>query len=105
VPTFNLKLEGGNQRFFNGSAGFGGTWGKFGSVTNFTHKQGDGARENTNFKLYDFSNKAAYALNDRNVLTAKFTFSEKIQFNLHGRNRSEFAANPRGNISKRLFLR
>ena len=57
-PIFNLKIEGGNRGFFNGGAGFGGTFGKFGLITNFTRKQGDGARENTNFKLYDFANKA-----------------------------------------------
>lgn len=104
-PTFNLKLEGGNRGFFNGGAGFGGTFGKFGAITNFTHKQGDGARENTNFKLYDFSNKATYALNDRNILTAKFTFfREDSKLTYTGATEAEFAASQRGNIFKNDFF-
>ena len=104
-PTFNLKLEGGNRSFFNGGAGFGGTFGKFGVITNFTHKRGEGARENTNFKLYDFSNKASYALNDRNILTAKFTFfREDSNLTYTGATEAEFAANPRGNRFKNDFF-
>ena len=104
-PTFNLKLEGGNRGFFNGGAGFGGTFGKFGAITNFTHKRGDGSRENTNFKLYDFSNKATYTLNNRNVLTAKFTFfREDSNLTYTGATEAEFAADPRGNIFKNDFF-
>lgn len=105
VPTFNLKLEGGNRGFFNGSAGFGGTFGKFGVITNFTHKRGDGSRENTNFKLHDFSNKAAYTLNDRNILTAKFSFfREDSNLTYTGATEADYAANPRGNIFKNDFF-
>lgn len=104
-PTFNLKLEGGNRSFFNGGLGFGGTFGKFGVITNFTHKRGDGARENTNFKLYDFANKASYALNDRNILTAKFTFfREDSNLTYTGATEAEFAANSRGNRFKNDFF-
>jgi len=104
-PTFNLKLEGGNRSFLNGSAGFGGTFGKLGVITNFTHKQGDGSRENTNFKLYDFANKATFALNSRNALTAKFTFfREDSNLTYTGATEAEFAANPRGNQFKNDFF-
>ncbi|MBA2737420.1 MAG: TonB-dependent receptor plug domain-containing protein, partial [Pyrinomonadaceae bacterium] len=104
-PTFNLKLEGGNRRFFNGGAGFGGTFGKFGGILNFNHKRGDGSRENTNFKLYDFFTKATYALNSRNALTAKFTFfREDSNLTYTGATEAEFRANPRGNIFKNDFF-
>jgi len=104
-PTFNFKLEGGNRSFLNGNVGFGETWGKFGTIVNFTHKQGNGSRENTNFKLYDFSNKSAYALNERNVLTAKFTFyREDSNLTYTGATEAEFRANPRGNIFKNDFF-
>lgn len=104
-PAFNLKLESGNRSFFNGGAGFGGTFGKFGVITHFTHKQGDGSRENTNFKLYDFSNKATFALNSRNSLTAKFTFfREDSNLTYTGATEAEFAANPRGNVFKNDFF-
>lgn len=104
-PTFNLKLEGGNQSFFNGGAGFGGTVGKFGGIANFNHKRGDGARENINHKLYDFFSKATYALNSRNALTAKFTaFREDSNQTYTGATEAEFRANPRGNIFKNDFF-
>ena len=103
--TFSLKLEGGNRSFFNGGAGFGGTFGKFGGIENFNHKRGDGARENTKFKLYDFFTKSTYALNSRNALTAKFTFyREDSNLTYTGATEAEFAANPRGNIFKNDFF-
>jgi Fe(3+) dicitrate transport protein len=104
-PAFNLKLEGCNRTFFNGGADVGGTFGKFGLVTNCTRKQGDGARENTNFKLKDFSNKATYALNERNILTAKFTFfREDSNLTYTGATEAEFSQNARGNIFKNDFF-
>jgi Fe(3+) dicitrate transport protein len=100
-----FKAEGGSRSFFNGSAGYGNTFGKLGIIANFNHKQGDGSRENTNFKLYDFSSKATYALNDRNALTAKFTFfREDSNIAYTGATEAEFAANPRGNIFKNDFF-
>lgn len=104
-PTFNFKIEGGNRSFFNGGAGFGGTLGKFGGILNFNHKQGDGARENTNFKLYDVFSKGTYAFNSHNALTAKYTFfREDSNLTYTGATEAEFAANPRGNIFKNDFF-
>lgn len=104
-PTFNLKLEGGNRSFFNGGGGFGGTAGKFGGIVNFNHKRGDGARLNTNFKLYDFYAKGTYALNASNFLSAKFTaFREDSNLTYTGATEAEFAADPRGNIFKNDFF-
>lgn len=104
-PTFNLKLEAGNERFFNGLIGGGATFGKLGFITNFNHKLGDGARENTRFKLYDLASKATYTLNDRNALTAKFSFfREDSNLTYTGATAAEFAANPRGNIFKNDFF-
>ncbi|MEO7673093.1 MAG: TonB-dependent receptor plug domain-containing protein [Pyrinomonadaceae bacterium] len=105
MPTFNFKLEGGNRSFLNGAAGFGGTFGKVGTILNFNHKQGDGSRENTSFKLYDFSNKSIYQINSRNILTAKFTFfREDSNLTYTGATEAEFAANPRSNIFKNDFF-
>ena len=98
-PTFNLMLEGGNKRFFNGAAGFGGTFGRFGTILSFNHKQGDGSRENTNFKLYDLSSKSTFEINPSNILTAKFSFyREDSNLTYTGATEAEYAANPRGNI-------
>lgn len=105
-PTFDLRLEGGNTSFFGGGAGFGTTVGeKFGTVSNFNFKSGDGSRENTHFKVYDFFTKATYAINSRNFLTGKFTyFKEDSNLTYTGATEAEFAANPRGNIFKNDFF-
>lgn len=104
-PTFNFKLEGGNRRFFNGGAGFGGTYGRFGTILNFNHKRGDGSRDNLNSKLYDFSNKSVVQLNARNALTGKFTFfREDSNVTYTGATEAEYAADPRGNIFKNDFF-
>lgn len=104
-PTFNFRIEGGNKKFFNGGAGFGGTFGKFGTIINFNHKRGDGSRENTSSKLYDFSSKAIYTINSRNVLTGKFSvFGEDSNLTYTGATEAEYAANPRGNIFKNDFF-
>jgi len=104
-PAFNIKLEGGGNKYFNGGAGFGGTLGRFGTLLNFNHKQGEGSRENTNFKLYDFSNKSTYEFNPRNALTAKFTyFHENSNQTYTGATEAEFLAHPRGNIFKNDFF-
>jgi Fe(3+) dicitrate transport protein len=104
-PTLNLKLEGGNERFFSGLIGGGATFGKFGFITNFNHKRGYGSRENTSFKLYDFASKATYTLDDRNALTAKFSFfREDSNLTYTGATEAEFATNPRGNIFRNDFF-
>jgi Fe(3+) dicitrate transport protein len=104
-PAFNLKLEGGSSHFFNGSVGGGATVGGLGFVTNFNHKRGDGARENTRFKLYDLASKALYTVNDRNALTAKFTFfREDSNLTYTGATEAEYLADPRGNIFKNDFF-
>jgi Fe(3+) dicitrate transport protein len=102
---FNLMLEGGNRSFFNGGVGFGDTFGKLGTIVNFNHKRGDGARENTKFKLYDLASKATYALNASNSLTAKFTFfREDSNLTYSGATEAEFAADPRGNAFRNDFF-
>ena len=103
-PTFNFLLEGGNRSFFKGGAGFGGTFGRFGVIANFTRKQGDGARENINSKLNDFSTKTTFAVNDRNLLTGKFTtYVEDSNITYSGLTEAEFRAQPRQNIFKNDF--
>ena len=100
-PTFTFKLEGGNRRFFDGSAGFGTTFGKLGLIANYTRKQGAGARDNTFSMLNDLATKLTYNLTDRNALTAKFTaYREDSNVTYSGLTEAEFAANPRQNPFK-----
>ncbi|HXH70195.1 MAG TPA: TonB-dependent receptor [Pyrinomonadaceae bacterium] len=97
-PSFSLKLIGGNRDYFNGSAGFSGTFGKTGILLNYTRKQGAGARENIRSGLNDFSSKLVQVLDDKNVLTFKYShYNEDSRLTYTGLTEAEFAANPRGN--------
>ncbi len=104
-PTFELKLLGGNREFFNGSFQGSGTIGKTGIITSFTRKQGDGARDNVDSEINDVSTKIVRTLNDKNVVTFKFTYyGENSNVTYSGLTEAEFAANPRGNPFKNDFF-
>jgi Fe(3+) dicitrate transport protein len=97
-PTFSLKLIGGNRDFFNGNANFGTTFGKTGMFVNFNRKQGEGARENVRSGLNDLSTKIVQRLDDRNILTIKYShFNEDSRLTYSGLTEAEYAANRRGN--------
>lgn len=97
-PTFNLKLTGGNRDYFNGNAGFSGTFGNTGILLNYTRKQGEGSRENLRSGVNDFSTKVIQTLNEYNVLTFKYShFDESSQLTYSGLTEAEFAENPRYN--------
>ena len=95
---FSLKFIGGNRDYFNGNVGFGGTFGKTGVLFNFTRKQGAGARDNIRLGLNDFSSKIVQSINDKNVLTFKYShFNEDSQIAYSGLTETEYAENPRQN--------
>jgi Fe(3+) dicitrate transport protein len=96
--SFSLKLLGGNRDTFDGSAGFGGTFGKTGVILNFTRKQGQGARDNVRHGLNDFSSKLVREINTKNYLTLKFSYlNEDSRVTYSGLTEAEYAANPRQN--------
>jgi Fe(3+) dicitrate transport protein len=72
--TGAVTLTGGNRDFFNGGAGFGGSWGDTGVIANYTRKQSDGARENTHADLHDLSLKLHRTLTSRQALTVKTSY-------------------------------
>lgn len=103
IVTFGL--EGGNRSFFRGNLGYSNTFGKTGVLFNFTRKQGEGARENLRHGLNDFSSKIVRQINDRNVLTGKFSwYGEDSNITYSGLTEAEYAANPRGNIFRNDFF-
>jgi Fe(3+) dicitrate transport protein len=103
--SWSLAAEGGNRGFFNSGVGFGGTYRKFGTIFGFNHKRGDGAKDNTNSKLYDLSNKSVFQLNSRNVITGKFTFyREDSNVTYTGATEAEYSADPRGNVFENDFF-
>jgi Fe(3+) dicitrate transport protein len=104
-PTFNLRLIGGNRKFFNGSFTGSGTIGRTGIIAGFTRKQGDGARENINSKLNDVTTKIVHSINDRHALTFKFSyFGEDSNVAYSGLREDEFAADNRYNPFKNDFF-
>ncbi|HSI87790.1 MAG TPA: TonB-dependent receptor [Pyrinomonadaceae bacterium] len=104
-PTFNLRLIGGNRKFFNGSFTGSGTIGRTGLIAGFTRKQGDGARENISSKLNDISTKVVHSINDRHALTFKFSYyGEDSNVAYSGLREDEFAANNRYNPFENDFF-
>jgi Fe(3+) dicitrate transport protein len=96
--SLSLKLIGGSRDFFNGNAQFGGTFDKTGIIVNFNRRQGEGTKENVRLGLSDFSSKVVQTINDRNILTGKFSYlKENSQLTYTGATEAEYAANPRGN--------
>ncbi|NJM51989.1 MAG: TonB-dependent receptor plug domain-containing protein [Blastocatellia bacterium] len=103
--SFSLKLTGGNRGYFNGAGTFGGTYGGTGILLNYSYKRGDGARENINSRLNDFSGKITRSLNSRNFLSGKFSFyKEDSNVTYTGATEAEYALNPRGNIFQNDFF-
>ncbi|HSK71693.1 MAG TPA: TonB-dependent receptor [Pyrinomonadaceae bacterium] len=100
-----LKLQGGNRSFFKGNAGYSNTFGNTGVLFNFTRKQGEGARENIRLGLNDFFAKVVQPVNDKNILTGKFSyFGERSNLTYSGLTEAEFAANPRYNPFRNDFF-
>ncbi len=104
-PTFGIKLVGGNRDYFNGSFTGSGTINKTGIFGNYTHKQGDGARENLNSKLNDTSIKIVQTLNSSNALTFKLShYGEDSNVTYSGLTEAEYAADPRQNPFRNDFF-
>ncbi|QYO66074.1 TonB-dependent receptor plug domain-containing protein [Leptolyngbya sp. 7M] len=104
-PSFAIKLIGGNRSYFNGSFTGSGTIKRTGLFVNYTRKQGDGARENTNARLNDLSSKVIQTINARNSLTFKFSYyGEDSNVTYSGLTEAEFAADPRANPFRNDFF-
>jgi Fe(3+) dicitrate transport protein len=96
--TGSVTLMGGNRRFFNGGASFGGSWKRTGLVTHYTRKQSDGARENIHADLHDLNVKLQQTLTDRQALTMKTSYyAETSNLTYSGLTEEEFRRAPRSN--------
>ena len=103
--TGSVTLTGGNRDFFNGGAGFGGSWGDTGVIANYTRKQSDGARENTHADLHDLSLKLHRTLTSRQALTVKTSYyGETSNLTYSGLTEAEFRESPRGNPFRNDFF-
>ncbi len=97
-PTGSLMLMGGNRGYFNGHGSYGFTTGRTGFLVDYMRKQGDGARENLNFKLNDVNGKVVHTLGDSQTLTFRANYyGEDSNVTYSGLRQDEYLANPRAN--------
>jgi Fe(3+) dicitrate transport protein len=103
--TSAVTLMGGNRRFFNGGASFGGSWKETGLITNYVRKQSDGARESTHADLHDLSVKLQQTLTARQALTVKTSYyAETSNLTYSGLTEAEYGAAPRSNPFRNDFF-
>ncbi|MBL8166570.1 MAG: carboxypeptidase regulatory-like domain-containing protein [Acidobacteria bacterium] len=107
----SLTLLGGSRNYFNGygnvGVSFGEGAGKTGILFDFLRKQGEGARENMRFGLYDVLVKTVTKLNNSDTQTLSFKFNyygEDSNVPYSGLTLAEFAANPRFNPFRNDFF-
>lgn len=101
----SISLTGGNRNYFNGHISFGDTIGNTGLLFGFTHKQGQGSRENIRSGLNDFNFKSVTTLSARQALTIKFNYyGEDSNVAYSGLREDEFRANPRQNPFRNDFF-
>jgi Fe(3+) dicitrate transport protein len=97
-PSGSFTLTGGNREYFNGHGSFGATVGRTGFLIDYMRKQGDGARENLNFKLNDLNGKVVQGVGNGQTLTFRGNYySEDSNVTYSGLRTDEYAANPRAN--------
>lgn len=83
----HASLIFGNRDFLNGKVNVGGN----GMLLDYTHKQGDGARDNTYHNVDDLNFKVTKAVNDYQGLTFRANyFSEDSQVSYTGLTRAEY---------------
>jgi Fe(3+) dicitrate transport protein len=101
----SLILTGGNREYFNGHGSYGSTVGRTGFLLDYMRKQGDGSRENLNFKLNDVNGKLVQGVGTSQTVTVRGNYySEDSNVTYSGLRQDEYVANPRGNPFKNDFF-
>jgi Fe(3+) dicitrate transport protein len=104
-PTGALTLMGGNRDYFNGHGSYGATLGRTGFLIDYMRKQGDGSRENLNFKLNDVNGKVVQGIGASQTLTFRGNYySEDSNVTYSGLRQDEYLANPRANPFRNDFF-
>ncbi|WP_052700527.1 TonB-dependent receptor family protein [Methylocucumis oryzae] len=73
-PSGYLSFTGGNRDFYDGHFNYGGTVGKFGGLLDITHKESQGARDNTHSDINDYNIKGVYEIDAHQALTLRGNF-------------------------------
>lgn len=72
-----LSFTGGTRDFYDGHFNYGGRIGDFGGLLDITHKESEGARDNTHSDINDFNVKGVYDLDARNAITVRANYFEE----------------------------
>ena len=97
-PSGSLLMMGGNRGYFNGHGSYGATFGRTGFLVDYMRKQGDGSRENLNFKLNDVNGKVVQGIGTSQTLTFRGNYySEDSNVTYSGLRQDEYLADPRAN--------
>jgi Fe(3+) dicitrate transport protein len=76
-PGGYLSFTGGNRDFYDGHFNYGGMFGKMGGLFDITHKESQGARNNTHSDINDFNIKGIYDIDAHNALTIRGNYFEE----------------------------
>jgi Fe(3+) dicitrate transport protein len=97
-PSGSLTLTGGNRDYFNGHGSYGATVGRTGLLVDYMRKQGDGSRENLDFKLNDVNGKVVQGVGASQTWTFRGNYySEDSNVTYSGLRLDEYTADPRAN--------
>ncbi len=94
----SFVTSAGNRGALSAHGGWGTTIGSTGVLVDFTHKQGDGAREHISTDVNDVNAKIVSRLAARHVLTVRGSYyAEDSNVTYSGLREDEYRANPRQN--------
>jgi Fe(3+) dicitrate transport protein len=94
----SLTVMGGNRAYFNGHGSYGATLGRTGFLVDYMRKQGDGSRDNLNFKLNDVNGKVVHGFGAAQTLTFRGNYyGEDSNVTYSGLRQDEYLANSRAN--------
>ena len=104
-PGGSVILTGGNREYFNGHGSYGATLGRTGFLVDYMRKQGNGSRENLNFKLNDVNGKFVQGIGTSQTLTLRGNYySEDSNVTYSGLRQDEYLADPRSNPFRNDFF-
>lgn len=76
-PSGSIGFTGGNRDYYNANFSYGGRVGDFGGLAHITHKESQGARNNTHSDINDFNIKGVYDINANNAITLRANYFEE----------------------------
>lgn len=101
----SVILTGGNRDYFNSHGSYGATVGRTGFLIDYMRKQGDGSRENLDFKLNDVNGKVVQTVGAGQTLTLRANYyGEDSNVTYSGLRQDEYLANPRANSFSNDFF-